>query len=64
MYVNTISENIAATIDANSGYSVIKYAYPINTIGAINATSNRINLFSIVIMVTKGFRLYFDQLHH
>lgn len=33
------------------GYSVIKYAYPITTMGAINATSNLRNLFSIVFMV-------------
>ena len=50
---------MTVVIPAIIGYSVIKYAYPITTMGAINATSNRINLFSIVLMITKEFHPYF-----
>ncbi len=51
MYVNTISDNITVIAPAIIGYSVSKKPYPNTKLGIINATNNRINLFSIVLII-------------
>ena len=51
MYVNTISDKIHIVIPAIIGYSVSTKPNAITKLGIINATNNRINLFSIVLII-------------